>query len=472
MKHDPTQDMFFDFIMRLHDPYLFMTLNGVQIDLKKRDELRAEFVAERADCITRLEKFAEPVKVIGKTSVSNKGLAYLLYEKMNLPAQYHPKTKQVTTNEEALLKLRPKVPEHFRAVFNDILRIRELGILISTNLDTTLDSDNRLRCSYNVAGTVSGRISTYSSPWWTGTNTQNWSTQVRDIVITDPDRVFLYIDGEQAEARVVAKLCKDRRYAAIFDSGQDVHRLMGEIIFGVPAKDISDAQRQDAKRTVHGANYGMGEPKFARMHGMPLAKARALLGRYHAEFPAIRGTFHRGVEARLKQSRSLTTPLGRARIFFGRWGDDMLREAYSYIPQSVVGDWMNVGLLRMWMLGRRQRELSNLSHPDSYAKPFFSMSNAPSELLGVDIHPVIQIHDGTLFSVAKDQIDEGIAVLDYATRFPIPFQEVGPLIIPTDLKIGLRWGSLYKPTPPWKVTCMYDCANPAEAAAPLLIQKQ
>ena len=54
------------------------------------------------------------------------------------------------------------------------------------------------------------------------------------------------------------------------------------------------------------------------------------------------------VESTLRNARILTTPFGRRRMFFGRWGPDLVREAYAYIPQSTVSDLINQGIIRAW----------------------------------------------------------------------------------------------------------------------------
>jgi hypothetical protein len=43
----------------------------------------------------------------------------------------------------------------------------------------------------------------------------------------------------------------------------------------------------------------------------------------------------------LSKDRSLINPFGRRRIFMDRWGDELFKEAYSFIPQSTVADKLN-----------------------------------------------------------------------------------------------------------------------------------
>jgi len=53
------------------------------------------------------------------------------------------------------------------------------------------------------------------------------------------------------------------------------------------------------------------------------------------------------IEAKLRKIRMLETPLGRRRTLFGRWNNALLREAYSYIPQSTVSDVILMSMIEM-----------------------------------------------------------------------------------------------------------------------------
>ena len=50
------------------------------------------------------------------------------------------------------------------------------------------------------------------------------------------------------------------------------------------------------------------------------------------------------IEAKLRKVRMLETPMGRRRTFFGRWNNQLIRQAYSYIPQSTVSDVILMGM--------------------------------------------------------------------------------------------------------------------------------
>lgn len=463
-------DFFHDYVMLLVDPFLFMQLRGVLVDREEQKTLLAEFTHLRNEAAGRLEVFSGGRKIIAKKTISNKVLAQLLYEDLKLPEQRNSRTGKITTNKEALIKLAAKVTDDKQAAFSDILAVRELVVLMSTFLEINLDNDGRLRTSYNIAGTETGRLSSSTSPWWSGAQMQNWPAQgtedtpvaiqgcherVRDIVIADPGKVFIYADGEQAEARVVAWLAGDKHLMEIFDSGQDVHKLMASRIFNKPIEEIGDdsPERYLAKRTIHGAHYGMGKRKFATYSKLPERAAEILLLRYFAEFPTIKSRFQAGIKMQVEKTRTLTTPFGRRRQFFGRMSEDLVREAYATIPQSTIADWLDVGLLRLWRFKQGQ-----FNCPSSSMSKYLSIENTKyvtnRENLQLDIEPAIQIHDGLLTQIPISQLRQAIPAIRECLTYPIIFPN-GPLTIPVDIKVGFRWGkkSLKKPTEEWLVEC-------------------
>ena len=180
--------------------------------------------------------------------------------------------------------------------------------------------------------------------------------KLRDMLIADEDKVFVEVDGSQAEARVVAWQSDDFRMNQIFEDGLKIHRYTGAKIFGVPYDEIAptndDYRYYLGKKTDHASNYGLGGEKL-RLEIMkdtdgqlvlPVEKTTKFIEIYYQEFPGVK-KWHMEVEDQLRRTRILTTPLGRKRQFFGRMNADTFREAYAYVPQSTVVDWTNMGML-------------------------------------------------------------------------------------------------------------------------------
>jgi len=58
--------------------------------------------------------------------------------------------------------------------------------------------------------------------------------------------------------------------------------------------------------------------------------------------------WHLEVARELRRSKTLVTPMGRRRSFFGRWNDALLRDGYAYIPQSTVSDVILKGMTKLY----------------------------------------------------------------------------------------------------------------------------
>lgn len=399
---------------RLIKPLIKMQRRGVRIDVNKREEIDKNLSKEEEELQERLNR------VVGHELNPNspKQMKEFLYNELKLPPQRHRKTEALTADVGAIEKLAKRFPS---PVFDLILDVRKVRKILSTYIRASLDEDKRMRCSYVITGTETGRLSSRESVYGRGTNLQNIPRGdiVRSIFIPDEGKQFVNADLSQAEARVVAYLSKEERLQALFDKEGDVHTKNASMVFGKIAKDVTSEERTLAKRLVHAANYGIGERTFARHVGTSENKARELLNQYYAIYPSIK-LWHRQVEATLRSSRILRTPLGRARQFFGRWGPDLIREGLAYIPQSTVSDILNWGIIRS----------ANAMPP------------------GWEL--VLQLHDAVLMQVPLDA--DPMHIWKFIKHyFEISIEiERERLKIPVDIKIGPNWSDLKKLEEPWK----------------------
>ena len=92
-------------------------------------------------------------------------------------------------------------------------------------IDVTLDTDKRLRCSFNPVGTESGRLSSSETIFGTGTNMQNLPMEFRQYLIADDDCMLFNIDLSQAENRIVAYISPEPNMINAFETNIDLHRL-------------------------------------------------------------------------------------------------------------------------------------------------------------------------------------------------------------------------------------------------------
>jgi DNA polymerase-1 len=264
---------------------------------------------------------------------------------MKLPKQVNRKTGALSADEKTLTKLSQKHPS---PIFDYILNIRKKEKIVGTYLTDMYSTDNRCRCSYLVGGdnageggTETGRISSRVSIFGTGTNLQNIPPGVcREMFIADPGHVILEGDLSQAEVRIVAYEAEELGLIGIFETNGDVHKRNACWMYGVTEDKVTNDMRQAAKKQVHGFDYGMGAKGAAYHAGISEIDAQIVMNKYFTAYPNIR-TWQRCIESELGKDRTLTNCFGAKRIFFGRWGNSLFREAYAYKPQSTVALLLN-----------------------------------------------------------------------------------------------------------------------------------
>jgi len=222
-----------------------------------------------------------------------------------------------------------------------ILELRHEKKMLGTYYEMEMDEDGRMRCSFNPVGTVQGRISSSKTLRGTGGNLQNTPPLLHAHMLADPGHIVIKQDLGQAENRVVAYLWNVERMIVAFEQGLDIHKQTAALLHSVPIEQVDDEQRQDGKKANHGLNYDLKAPSFADVYQMPLDKAHWMVETYHRIYPEVREGHAATRYLLSQQGRTLENLFGRRRTFRGRWGEDLFKAAYSYVPQSTVADLMN-----------------------------------------------------------------------------------------------------------------------------------
>lgn len=340
-------------------------------------------------------------------------------------------TGKESTGEEAL-------NEAFAAtgspVLKGVLRVRELSKMLGTNVNADLIGDVLYGC-YSAAGTVTGRRASRKNFLGYGSNQQNQpkhsdlAKRYRSCLVARPGKILLSCDQIQAEDWIVhgiiADISGDTHGIDELRSGVDRHTRLASKIFGVPESQCGKdtTERFLGKKVRHAGNYGMYEDKMAAImasEGYSIEKriCAALLQKFHEIEPGIRGVFHAYVESCLKRSRKLVTPLGRERTFFGlhptRDNGKIFREAYSYIPQSTVGD--NTGMA------------------------ILSCEESGFDLVLQDGHDAIVLE---VFDTI-DAVLEGVEILRQAFHRVLRFERGFELEIPIEYELGYSFKDMRK----------------------------
>lgn len=167
-QHDFQQSMFY--------PVLRTMIKGIRVDIERQAFLVKQLKEAKAIAQDWLND------IVGRpiNTSSPKQIAELFYDDLGMKKVTNRKTGSVTANEEALQKIADRQPL-VKPVVQKILELRSINVFLSTFLGEgkgqyhtgLLDIDDKLRCSYNIGGTKSLRLSSDHNAFGTGMNLQN-----------------------------------------------------------------------------------------------------------------------------------------------------------------------------------------------------------------------------------------------------------------------------------------------------------
>jgi uracil-DNA glycosylase len=158
----------FDFMLETSKSALQSMLRGMRIDAKTRSEVAGKLL----EAIAEYDALIQDIVGFPLNAGSPQQMAKFLYDELKLPIQVDKKTRRPTTGAKALEVLSQKEPI-VKPLLELIARKRQLGVFLSTFCLMPLDSDGRMRCSFNVCGTETMRFSSSENAFGNGGNLQN-----------------------------------------------------------------------------------------------------------------------------------------------------------------------------------------------------------------------------------------------------------------------------------------------------------
>jgi uracil-DNA glycosylase family 4 len=453
-------EFYHNFIMQLHPLYLHIENNGFDVDIKKREELLRKYIAW--DEKLRFELYKYTQSYINPNSW--KQVSILLYDTLKIPFRKG-------TGEEILTQLLNNVIKDplRKSVVENILESRRVRKTISNNLAALRDYDGKMRTTYFICLNT-GRSSTgqqdppirpseevieiddnnkkkkkkksLGTAFQVMTKHGDVGADVRAMYVPEPGYVFLQADSSQAEARVIFLLAED--YQALEDIDKhDYHALTASWFFGGSESDYSkkilgfESPIRFAGKTLrHAGHLGAGKRRAAietntqaRKYKIPLtiseAQADRALKIFHEKQPKIKQIFQAQVIKCLEKDRRLIAPVpygidakvGGTRIFYERWGDELNRQAFSYIPQRTVSENTKAAAIRI----RMQAEWIKI---------------------------LVESHDALLVSVPIEDKHEASRILKKEFERPIDFSTCSlprkELIIPCEVEEGMNYHDMSK----------------------------
>jgi len=370
LQDHPFSQGIYSFERALQAPYLEVMNRGFAVDQSARQTISHQLGLRISALQTTLNELASTFGHPFLNPRSPVQLKSFFFDTLQFPEIWTSKkgVRKLSLDREALEKLHERYL-YARPFVNCILKMRELAKQKEV-FDTEIDADGRLRTSYNIAGTETGRPSSSTNAFGTGGNIQNITSSLRFAFIADSGYKICSIDAEQVEARDVGYFCgclfDDWSFLDSCESG-DLHTNNAKLIWpeldwpGDPRGDrqIADqifyrdfTRRDMAKRGGHLSNYFGTAWTAARHLKVPLPIMEDFQSRYcrgpNCAYPCL-PRYWQWIAEQLQTIHCLTTPFGRQRHFFGRSDDDAtLREAIAGLPQSTTADRTNLCWWRIW----------------------------------------------------------------------------------------------------------------------------
>ena len=439
---------------RLLWPVLSAMQRGVAVALDQRARLEAEI----KDTIATREAFINYVLTHPLNPRSSKQMAALIYDDLRQPKQMTRASKdapaRVTLNDDALNTIAEREPL-MRPLVNAIADIRTLNIYLTTFVRAPLDSDGRMRCSFNIGGSASGtsapktyRLSSSENAFGGGCNLQTIPSKssksankqrnraraagvvdaqrlpnLRTMFVPDPGYTWLDGDLDRADLQVVVAEAGDAQLAAAMRMGVDMHLLnafvlaertpppLEELVESHPAyashrAPLAEA-REFAKTFIHGTNYGGSARTMAINCKCTIRQAERAQALWWSAHPGI-FDWQRRIEHQLHTKRVIENRFGYRWYVFDRT-DALLPEALAWIPQSTVSIVIN----RIW-------QAIHDSLPE--------------------VEVLLQVHDSLCMQVPTALAPTLIPKILAASRIAIPYDP--PLVIPFSLKQSTKsWGN-------------------------------
>lgn len=320
---------------------------GVAVDRAQLKTLRDEYAASAAAAKAAAERIVDHPVTLGST----KQLQTVLFQELGLPPTKRIKSGYSTAADE-LTKLHERTGHPFLTELMNYRAAIKLAQMID-GLLKHIDSDGRIHTTLLQTKVETGRLASETP------NLQNIPTRtpngrrIREAFVPGAGfDLIMSADYSQLEMRIMAHASGDQDLLAAFTSGEDMHRTVAALAFGIPLADVTAEQRSRAKAISYGLAYGQTVHGLASELQIPLAEARNHYAAYFNRFGAVRDFLDSLVE-RARRTGYTETLFGRRRYLpelasnNPRLMDSAERAALNAPIQGTAADIIKLAMLRI-----------------------------------------------------------------------------------------------------------------------------
>ncbi|MBI4970477.1 MAG: DNA polymerase I [Candidatus Omnitrophica bacterium] len=384
-----------------------MEMNGVKLDCEFLGKLSARLEKDLAGLTQKIYKIAGEEFNINST----KQLAEILFEKLKLPTVKKTKTG-FSTDVSVLEKLAEthEVPKL-------LLEYREKNKLKSTYVDALpemADAEGLIHTSFNQTVTATGRLSS-SDP-----NLQNipikseLGREIRKAFVPRSKKCnIISADYSQIELRLLAHFSEDPNLSKAFREGLDVHKYTASLLYGVKEDAVTREMRYAAKTVNFSIIYGKTPFGLSKDLGISIGEADLFIQNYFKRYSHVKEY----LESQKEMARAkgyVTTLLGRRAYFPEIKSSNVMMRQFAEraaINAPLQGSAADLVKLAMLAIDR-----------DLIEKKMTTLM-------------ILQVHDELVFDAPEAELDSVSELIknrmEHAVKLRVPL-EIG-------LKIGHSW---------------------------------
>lgn len=280
--------------------------------------------------LVKLVKTVDDFKSVKFNPNSTQQLAILLHEVMQLPILQTTPTNQPATGMDELKDLinhttDPKKQEVIQALI-DLAKVSKiLTDFIPSFENGFLKADGMryLHGSFNLGGTISGRLSSSSPNMQNLPSGSTYGKLVKSCFVAPKGWVICYADFNSLEDRIDALLTKDPNKLKIYIEGYDSHALRAynyfpEAYMGIPdtVESINatvvthKTYRQDSKAPTFALTYGGTYYTLMVQCGFTMQRAKQIVANYDKMYQV-------SLQYKAKRVKEECAALGYATVAFG-----------------------------------------------------------------------------------------------------------------------------------------------------------
>ena len=411
LAHDLVDDMIKDGVIDVHNNILVpaalvfrdIELLGAKLDTNYLYTLDNQLETEASEILADIMQYATSMGMPLFNPNSPKQLGELLFDKMKCP-----QIDKRSTDKTVLSQLAVYYPVCKKIV--EYRQKKKLRGTYTTGLISRCHDDGRIRSSFLLHGTVTGRLSCQNP------NVQNIPSTIGPMIkkafVATEGWVMVDADYSQLELRIAGWYSNDDTLIRCYNEGVDIHTQVAADIFHKELNEVTKYERFIAKTIDFGIIYGRGPQSLMGILGCPLQEAQGYIDGFLNQYEKLKVWMENNQKSVISEGY-VQTPFKRKRRFpfiTNNNRSEILRQCINAPIQSMASDLCLQALTR----------IHNKFNPE-YQRI------------------LLTVHDSIIIECKIDKLEETIKLMkDEMELCPLP----SPLPFKAEFKYGYSWGEM------------------------------